>query len=132
MLLHACAHNPTGVDPTLDQWKVLRNADVPPRLLLDSQCCAAISCRTLHVGLLTQPSDATLLDMQGILKVVQQRRCAASCTRSCCEGFWLSCCSTASVCNQSLRSRLMLCVNPQAAALLRLGISGLCHWQPGV
>jgi len=21
ILLHACAHNPTGVDPTLDQWK---------------------------------------------------------------------------------------------------------------
>ncbi|KAI0198068.1 pyridoxal phosphate-dependent transferase, partial [Astrocystis sublimbata] len=23
ILLHACAHNPTGVDPTLDQWKEL-------------------------------------------------------------------------------------------------------------
>ena len=23
ILLHACAHNPTGVDPTLDQWKDL-------------------------------------------------------------------------------------------------------------
>lgn len=21
VLLHTCAHNPTGVDPTLDQWK---------------------------------------------------------------------------------------------------------------
>lgn len=21
ILLHACAHNPTGVDPTLDEWK---------------------------------------------------------------------------------------------------------------
>jgi len=21
ILLHTCAHNPTGVDPTLDQWK---------------------------------------------------------------------------------------------------------------
>ena len=21
VLLHACAHNPTGVDPTKDQWK---------------------------------------------------------------------------------------------------------------
>jgi aspartate/tyrosine/aromatic aminotransferase len=21
ILLHACAHNPTGVDPTQDQWK---------------------------------------------------------------------------------------------------------------
>jgi aspartate aminotransferase len=21
VLLHSCAHNPTGVDPTLDQWK---------------------------------------------------------------------------------------------------------------
>ncbi len=21
VVLHACAHNPTGADPTLDQWK---------------------------------------------------------------------------------------------------------------
>jgi len=25
-LLHACAHNPTGVDPTADQWKVIMEA----------------------------------------------------------------------------------------------------------
>ncbi|KAI0021605.1 pyridoxal phosphate-dependent transferase [Xylariomycetidae sp. FL0641] len=25
ILLHACAHNPTGVDPTLDQWKEIAN-----------------------------------------------------------------------------------------------------------
>lgn len=24
VLLHACAHNPTGVDPTLDQWEQIR------------------------------------------------------------------------------------------------------------
>lgn len=24
VLLHACAHNPTGVDPTLDQWEHIR------------------------------------------------------------------------------------------------------------
>lgn len=24
VLLHACAHNPTGVDPTLDQWEQMR------------------------------------------------------------------------------------------------------------
>lgn len=23
VLLHACAHNPTGVDPTPDQWKII-------------------------------------------------------------------------------------------------------------
>lgn len=23
VLLHTCAHNPTGVDPTLDQWKII-------------------------------------------------------------------------------------------------------------
>lgn len=22
-LLHACAHNPTGVDPTVEQWKII-------------------------------------------------------------------------------------------------------------
>eukprot|EP01113_Clastostelium_recurvatum_P043591 TRINITY_DN723_c0_g1_i2.p2 TRINITY_DN723_c0_g1~~TRINITY_DN723_c0_g1_i2.p2 ORF type:complete len:434 (-),score=127.58 TRINITY_DN723_c0_g1_i2:2063-3364(-) len=26
MLLHACAHNPTGVDPTLDQWREISKA----------------------------------------------------------------------------------------------------------
>ena len=25
VLLHACAHNPTGVDPTTDQWKEISN-----------------------------------------------------------------------------------------------------------
>lgn len=24
ILLHACAHNPTGVDPTLEQWEQIR------------------------------------------------------------------------------------------------------------
>lgn len=24
VLLHACAHNPTGVDPTVDQWEQIR------------------------------------------------------------------------------------------------------------
>lgn len=24
VLLHACAHNPTGVDPTLEQWEQIR------------------------------------------------------------------------------------------------------------
>ena len=23
ILLHACAHNPTGVDPTLENWKAI-------------------------------------------------------------------------------------------------------------
>lgn len=34
ILLHACAHNPTGVDPTLDQWKkiaqVMKENDLFP------------------------------------------------------------------------------------------------------
>jgi len=25
VLLHACAHNPTGVDPTPEQWKLIAN-----------------------------------------------------------------------------------------------------------
>lgn len=25
ILLHACAHNPTGVDPTEEQWEGIRN-----------------------------------------------------------------------------------------------------------
>ena len=26
VLLHACAHNPTGVDPTVEQWKAISEA----------------------------------------------------------------------------------------------------------
>ena len=26
VVLHACCHNPTGVDPTLDQWKEIAAA----------------------------------------------------------------------------------------------------------
>ena len=26
ILLHACAHNPTGVDPTPDQWRAILHA----------------------------------------------------------------------------------------------------------
>ncbi|KAK9699865.1 hypothetical protein RND81_08G200300 [Saponaria officinalis] len=33
VLLHACAHNPTGVDPTLDQWEKIRQVMRSRRLL---------------------------------------------------------------------------------------------------
>ncbi len=36
-LLHACAHNPTGVDPTLDQWKVRYLSCVAPSWLRASE-----------------------------------------------------------------------------------------------
>jgi aspartate/tyrosine/aromatic aminotransferase len=44
VLLHACAHNPTGVDPTHEQWKTILDACVRQKLLcfFDSayQVCA--------------------------------------------------------------------------------------------
>ena len=36
ILLHACAHNPTGVDPTEEQWKAI---------------AAAVKVSTLHFNL---------------------------------------------------------------------------------
>lgn len=33
VLLHACAHNPTGVDPTPDQWRAILDACLSRRLL---------------------------------------------------------------------------------------------------
>jgi aspartate/tyrosine/aromatic aminotransferase len=30
-LLHACAHNPTGVDPTVEQWKEVSKVSGVPR-----------------------------------------------------------------------------------------------------
>ncbi|KAL3782079.1 hypothetical protein ACHAW5_000700 [Stephanodiscus triporus] len=33
ILLHACAHNPTGMDPTVDQWKEISNVAMEKNLL---------------------------------------------------------------------------------------------------
>ncbi len=33
VVLHACAHNPTGVDPTLEQWRGILKAVQQKRLL---------------------------------------------------------------------------------------------------
>lgn len=50
VLLHACAHNPTGVDPTPDQWENIRQL-IRSRALLpffDSayQVCNQNNCRS--------------------------------------------------------------------------------------
>jgi aspartate/tyrosine/aromatic aminotransferase len=33
VVLHACAHNPTGVDPTLDQWRGILGVVTSRRLV---------------------------------------------------------------------------------------------------
>mmetsp|Transcript_25251 Transcript_25251/g.45426 ORF Transcript_25251/g.45426 Transcript_25251/m.45426 type:complete len:461 (+) Transcript_25251:99-1481(+) len=38
VLLHACAHNPTGMDPTLDQWKEISNVVMEKNLLPFFDC----------------------------------------------------------------------------------------------
>lgn len=38
VLLHACAHNPTGMDPTVDQWKEISNACADRNLLPFFDC----------------------------------------------------------------------------------------------
>jgi hypothetical protein len=44
-LLHACAHNPTGVDPTKDQWKAI--ADV-----IEVCSCYSIAAESLFLTFL--------------------------------------------------------------------------------
>ena len=51
VLLHACAHNPTGVDPTPEQWKAIcatLKARPGLSIFFDSGACALDSSRTLH------------------------------------------------------------------------------------
>jgi len=38
VLLHACAHNPTGMDPTLEQWKEISNVVMEKNLLPFFDC----------------------------------------------------------------------------------------------
>jgi len=38
ILLHACAHNPTGVDPTRDQWKEIADIFEKRRLFAFFDC----------------------------------------------------------------------------------------------
>lgn len=46
ILLHACAHNPTGVDPTLEQWEQIRQLIRLKALLpfFDSAYQASLFC----------------------------------------------------------------------------------------
>lgn len=50
VLLHACAHNPTGVDPTLEQWEQIRQLIRSKSLLpfFDSAYQASIFTCNLH------------------------------------------------------------------------------------
>ena len=52
VLLHACAHNPTGVDPSPAQWQAILQAVRQKRLLpfFDSayQVCIHRSCKRAH------------------------------------------------------------------------------------
>lgn len=58
VLLHACAHNPTGVDPTLDQWKVRQGGGVgacaepegPLAAPLDALCSARLDTAFQCIG----------------------------------------------------------------------------------
>jgi aspartate/tyrosine/aromatic aminotransferase len=43
ILLHACAHNPTGVDPTVAQWKQISE-------VMKVRHCCAVDCLNLFVG----------------------------------------------------------------------------------
>lgn len=50
VLLHACAHNPTGVDPTIEQWEQIRQLMRSKSLLpffdsayqVKNECCSRL------------------------------------------------------------------------------------------
>jgi len=44
ILLHACAHNPTGMDPTIGQWKEMSDAIKSQRLLPFFRLCVPRFC----------------------------------------------------------------------------------------
>lgn len=43
VLLHACAHNPTGVDPTFEQWEEIRQIIRSKGLLPFFDCAYQVS-----------------------------------------------------------------------------------------
>ena len=50
VLLHACAHNPTGVDPTLDEWRNVLDVVQRRRLLpfFDMAYQVCLICYEMH------------------------------------------------------------------------------------
>lgn len=53
VLLHACAHNPTGVDPTLEQWEQIRQLIRSKRLLPFFDSAYQVFQATLFLNKLT-------------------------------------------------------------------------------
>jgi len=78
VLLHACAHNPTGVDPTLDEWR--RVLDVVQRRHL-----LPFFDMAYQVCLRTPDTDALAISRQ-----IQHVKDVAA-GRSTCKGHWHGC-----------------------------------------
>ena len=106
VLLHACAHNPTGVDPTLQQWEQIRQLirlkgllpffdsayQVDPNSIWVSQSSRkmmTILCSTSfhHIEL-----SRCILVILGFCKWESGCRCTV-CSHVCCWWWWMPCCS---------------------------------------
>jgi aspartate/tyrosine/aromatic aminotransferase len=46
ILLHACAHNPTGVDPSFEQWKLVSDACKERRHVVFFDCAYQVRMST--------------------------------------------------------------------------------------
>lgn len=60
VLLHACAHNPTGVDPSPQQWKGIRSVVQQRQLLPFFDSAYQVSRRPRHLHL---PLNAVHMDI---------------------------------------------------------------------
>jgi len=74
VILHACAHNPTGVDPTKEEWhRIIEVVKVSSLLLADKQQCiilASLSSPLLPMHPLSSP---LLLSRSPSPSVLQER-----------------------------------------------------------
>ncbi len=72
LLLHSCAHNPTGVDPTAEQWKGILDTVVAKKLLpfFDSAYQVGRVCRACFVLLppIEGGGEGEVVHFQGALR----------------------------------------------------------------
>jgi aspartate/tyrosine/aromatic aminotransferase len=121
VLLHACAHNPTGVDPSHEQWEVIRQVMHERRLLPWFD--------TAYQGFASGNPDDDVWSVRMFLEKVgvqhvssAQARCRlSSSTVGCCRVWSFSCVSRSQrilACTVSASVRFTLC--PPIVRLLLL------------
>lgn len=102
VLLHACAHNPTGVDPTIDQWEQIRQLMRSKSLLPFFDSAYQVCRRNQSEIDLTQQKHIWLSDFThqahnllifvhftGLCEWKSWQRCPAS-AHVCCWWWWIA------------------------------------------